>query len=145
MSLRALLHRFRPYASAAFQRALIDGSIDTPPPAIYPNYWLRGGVEADLPELHLRLAAQARWIGARTGSQSNVLLNNNRPYELAPYARVDLAISSLAFRPLRAGPEINLALRAQNLLDDRHPTPGFGGMDPPSFGRVILFQLGYSH
>jgi hypothetical protein len=74
-----------------------------------------------------------------------VLLNNNRSYELPPYAHVDVTVSSLALRPLRAGPEVNVSLRAQNLLDDRHPQPGFGGMDPPGLGRVILVQLGYSH
>ena len=145
LSLRALFHRVRPYASVAAQRAVVNSSIDTAPPAIYPNYWFRGGVEADLPELHLRTAAQLRWDGARTASQSNVLLNNNRTYALPAYAHLDVTVSSLAFRPLRAGPEVNVSLRAQNLLDDRHPQPGFGGMDPPGFGRVIMLQLGYSH
>jgi len=145
LSLRALFYRFRPYAALAAQRALVNGSIDTPPPAIYPNYWVRGGVEADLPDLGLRTAAQIRWDGARTASQSNVLLNNNRPYQLPAYAHVDVTVSTLAFRPLRAGPEVNVSLRAQNLLDDRHPQPGFGGMDPPGWGRVIMMQVGYTH
>jgi iron complex outermembrane receptor protein len=145
MTARALFYRLRPYASAAAQRTLLAGSLDTPPPSMYPNYWFRGGVEADFPELRLRMAAQVRWVGARTASQSNVLLTNNRPYELPSFAQVDLTVSSLAFRPLRAGPEVNLALRAQNLLDQRHPVPGFGGMDLPSPGRVIMLDVGYAH
>ena len=144
-SLRALFYRFRPYAAAAIQRAVVRGSIDTPPPASYPNYWFRGGIEADLSELYLRAAAQVRWDGARTASQSNVLLNNSQPYQLPAYAHVDVTLSTLAFRPLRAGPEINVSLHAQNLLDDRRPQPGFGGMDPPGFGRVVLLQVGYTH
>ncbi len=130
----------------AAQRAVVNGSIDTPPPAIYPNYWVRGGVEADLPELHLRTAAQVRWDGARTASQSNVLLNNNRP---VPAARVRARRRDRVDRWPSArcapAPRSNVSLRAQNLLDDRHPQPGFGGMDPPGFGRVIMLQLGYTH
>jgi outer membrane receptor protein involved in Fe transport len=145
LSLRALFQRFRPYAAVAAQREVVNGSIDTPPPAIYPNYWVRGGVEADLPDLHLRTAVQVRWDSARTASQSNVLLNNNRPYQLPAYAHVDVTVSTLALRPLRGGPEVNVSLRAQNLLDDRKPQPGFGGMDPPGLGRVIMMQVGYTH
>lgn len=145
MSARALLYRIRPYASAALQRTLVNGSIDTPPPPLYANYWLRGGVEADIPELHLRATAQARWISGRTSSQSNILLNNNRPYQLPAYARVDLTLASAAWRPFNAGPEVTLMLRAQNLLDDRRSVPGFGGMDLPSLGRLMLFEVGYTH
>lgn len=145
MSARALLRRLRPYAAAAAQRTLVAGSLDTPPPALYPNYWFRGGVEVDVPEARLRTVAQLRWVGSRGASQSNVLLNNNGPYQLPAIPSLDVTISSAAWRPFRAGPEVTLMLRAQNLLDDRKPVPGFGGMDPPSLGRVMMIELGYAH
>ena len=54
-------------------------------------------------------------------------------------------LSSAAWRPFSAGPEVTLMLRAENLLDDRNPVPGFGGMDPPSLGRQVMFEVGYTH
>jgi outer membrane receptor protein involved in Fe transport len=144
MSARALLYRLRPYASASLQRTLAGGSIDTPPPSLYPNLWLRAGAETDVPELHVRATAQVRWIGARGASQGNILLNNNRPYQLAGYARVDLTLASTGWRPIAAGPEVQVMLRAQNLLDDRHSLPGFGGMDLPSLGRAVMIEIGYT-
>jgi outer membrane receptor protein involved in Fe transport len=145
MSARALFYRLRPYLGAAAQRTLVSGSLDSRPPALYPNYWFRGGAEVAVPELHLRTVAQLRWVGARSASQSNILLNNNRPYQLPAIPSLDVTISSMAWRPVRSGPEVAVMLRAQNLLDDRKPVPGFGGMDPPSLGRVTMLQVGYTH
>lgn len=145
MSLQAqVLRVLRPYVAAAVQRAPATWALDAEPPPLYPNYWLRGGVEVEAPDAHVRSAVQVRWVGPRTASDSNVLLDNLTSYQLPGFAEVDAAVSTVGWRPFRPGPELTLALRVKNLLDNRRPVPGFGGMDIPALGRVAMLELGYA-
>jgi hypothetical protein len=139
------VRRVHPYVAATAQRAVVNGALDAVPPPLAPSYWLRGGIEADVPEAHLRSAAQVRWVGPRGSSQSNTLLNNNTPYQLPAFAEVDAALSTVGWRPLHPGPEVVVTLRGKNLLDNQRPVPGFGGLDVPALGRVAMLELGIAH
>jgi outer membrane receptor for ferrienterochelin and colicin len=88
----------------------------------------------------------ARYVGARTPSQSNLLLASGNPdmtnpiYMLQPYTLVDASLASWAI-PLsttdKAKPNLRVRTGVSNLLDVRYSEIGFNGVDIPALGRTV--------
>jgi iron complex outermembrane receptor protein len=95
----------------------------------------------DLSKYFLRGNAQVRVVGARSASQSNILLNSNSRYELAPYAMIDAALSSAGLYLLGAKRETRFTLSLRNLLGTLVSDPGFVGFDIPLPGRTVLLEI----
>jgi len=110
------------------------------PPTLYPTGMGAFGIDVDVPEGHLHCTIQARVVGPRGASQSNILINNSVPYDLPTYGTVDMTFTSVGLRPLGPQTETRLALVVRNLADYRWSEPGFGGYDIPSIGRTIFIE-----
>jgi outer membrane receptor for ferrienterochelin and colicins len=78
------------------------------------------------------LATEASYIGPRTSSQSNALIQGE-PYQLPAYIFVGLSLST-THRTLFGDRETSLSVRVNNVLDRRWSEPGFGGIEVPSAG-----------
>ena len=139
-TLRYAQSRLSSYLSGSFQQALKDGRLVSAPAESFPNFFGVLGADLDLPEAYLRTNAELRWISERGASQSNVWLNNDRPYTLPAYGLVNLTVSTVGVRWLGDRTETRFAVGARNLLDARYSEPGYGGFDTPSLGRVLFAE-----
>ena len=139
-TLRYAQSRLSSYLSGSFQQALKDGRLASAPAESFPNFFGVLGADLDLPEAYLRTNAELRWISERGASQSNVWLNNDRPYTLPAYGLVNLTVSTVGVRWLGDRTETRFAVGARNLLDARYSEPGYGGFDTPSLGRVLFAE-----
>jgi outer membrane receptor for ferrienterochelin and colicins len=100
-----------------------------------PIWYGSVGLLGRLPEWFVQAYAEFRFVGDRAASLENIRRNSLQPYTLAPYAVVDLCLSSLQLKLL--GAETQVSLRVQNLLATRYATAGYGGIDAPNLGRVF--------
>ncbi len=135
------------YVTGTAQRVLLEDEftrelemIEGPAPQ-YPNVMATAGLSARAPALHLSGNLHLRYVGARAASQSNILRNNEKAYELPAYATVDVTIQSAGWYLLGDGAETQARLHVRNLLDNHYSEPGFGGFDIPSLGRMIMLEL----
>jgi iron complex outermembrane receptor protein len=140
LTARASLGRFSPYLAAEMLLAWQDGALTLNLPH-YPAAQALAGLDADIPELRLRTSARLRVVGPRGASQSNVLHNNGKPYELPGYASLDLSATSSGWRPFGGDAEVQLQLTVTNALDARYHEPGFGGLDLPNVGRGVFLDV----
>jgi outer membrane receptor protein involved in Fe transport len=144
---RFKLSRITPYILGAAQLDITHDTdtgkrtLSTSPPPAYPIAMAIAGVTGVFPELFFSANAQVRFMGARGGSQSNVLLNNEQPYTLKPYAEIDVALATKGVKLLEGAGETRVSATARNLLDIRHSEPGFGGADVPASSRTFLIEL----
>ncbi|MFN7131978.1 MAG: hypothetical protein ACK4N5_07840, partial [Myxococcales bacterium] len=141
LKVRGALDRFAPYATVALQKTLDTSMKLQGPPPLYPDAFGRAGVSVDVPEAYLRANTQVRVVGPRGASQSNVLLNNQVPYELPGFFELDLAVTSAGVYLWSDAVETRLSLLVNNLLDRRYSEPAFGGFDIPVGGRYVLLEL----
>ena len=141
LSVNASFGHFAPYLLATVQQTFLGGAPSLGPPPLYPNEFGRVGMEVSFPLQHLLGTVQARVVGPRGASDSNVYLNNNQAYTLAPYASVDLAVSVVDLHPFGSRSVTRVRVSVSNLLDDRHFEPGSGGIDIPNLGRAFSLEL----
>ena len=112
-------------------------TIDT---LLYPTHMLKMGLNYKLPEAHLQTNVEARYTGARLGSESNnqliygVVGSATEHYKLDPYVLLDLYVSSMDVE-LWVARETRFGLKVSNLLDAEYAYPGYGGFDIPGFAR----------
>src|SRR5262249_18707185 len=92
-----------------------------------------------LPWWGLKFSAEASYIGARSASQSNVVLKST-PYELPGYPYLAAVISTQGRRIL-PNRDTNLALRVSNLINYGWVEPGFGGVDVPAQGITVFLTV----
>ena len=147
-SFRSHLGIASPYLQGALSWTTLEdpaspaqGHLSLTPPALYPAVSGTGGMNLDLSKYFLRGNAQVRVVGARSASQSNILLNSNSRYELAPYAMIDAALSSAGLYLLGAKREARFTLSLRNLLGTLVSDPGFVGFDIPLPGRTVLLEI----
>jgi iron complex outermembrane receptor protein len=141
-SLRFTWQWLSAYGNGTVEGAFSGSGFDGHAAALYPRGLGVIGVDVDLPRMHLHGNAQARIVGPRGGSQSNVYLNNNRYYELPTYGLVDLTISTAGLRLLGAqAGETRFVASGRNLADQRTPDPGYSGIDLPRLGRSFFFEI----
>ncbi|MGQ0503871.1 MAG: TonB-dependent receptor plug domain-containing protein [Myxococcaceae bacterium] len=137
---RFVYGRFSLQASGTLERPIIDNLIDSSAQALYPNATVTGRFNLALPEVFLNLNGQARWVGERGASQSNIALNNDEQYTLPSYFTADASISTVGLNFL-GGAQTAIALTVKNLTDTRYSEPGFGGFDIPNLGRTVALEL----
>jgi outer membrane receptor protein involved in Fe transport len=137
---RLVYQRFSLQTGGSLQRSIVDGLLSEDPPELYPNAMVFGRLGVAIPEIKITCMTQAKWVGERGASQSNVALNNDEPYTLPSYATVDVGVSTLGLNFL-GGAQTVLALSVKNLFDARYSEPGFGGFDIPNLGRTALLEL----
>lgn len=139
--LNARIKRFQPFGFVSGQGTIggTQGFLDPPP--LFPTASFGAGLTVDVPEVFLSATARVRGASRRGASQSNVLLNNDRPYALDAYALVDLSLRTKGLEPLGPGRETRLQVTVRNLLDTRWSEPGFGGLDIPMLGRTFMLEL----
>jgi len=117
-------------------------SPDAPNPSpLYPNWQGILGTDLDVPEAYLHLNVQARFVGERGASPSNVLLNNAVPYTLPAYGVLDVTISTQPLHPLGPTADTRLLLTARNLGPTRWSEPGNTGFDLPVIGPTFYLSL----
>jgi outer membrane receptor protein involved in Fe transport len=107
--------------------------------ALFPD--LSGGAGIDLAHApsKLGLYLEARYIGPRRPSGSNLALGAYEDGELGGYVEMDAHLSTRDL-VLVGDRETILSLRATNLFDARSTEGGFRGWDVPGRGRVIFFR-----
>jgi outer membrane receptor for ferrienterochelin and colicins len=140
-TLRFTHRRFSSYLAGCVQRAIVNGSLDSHPPASYPNAFGVLGADLAAPELYFRVNAELRMVSARGATQGNVTLNNGQSYTLPSYGMLGATISSAGLHLLGRSTETRLLVGARNLLDVRFSEPGYGGFDYPILGRVVFLEL----
>lgn len=127
-------------ASARSQNALDATLNQTQRVPATPVWFGSVGVAGRVPEIFAQLYVEARFAGDRLASTENVRRNALTAYNLAPYAVIDLCLSSLNLKLF--GAETSISARVQNILGTRYQTVGYGGFDAPNLGRTfeVTFQ-----
>lgn len=140
---------FKSYANYSFQRSrseepqrfgLTEDETITIDALLYPSHMMKMGVNYKIPDAYVQANVEARYIGARLGSESNneiiygVLGASTERYHLAPYVLFDLYVSSLDVELWRGRPT-RLGAKVTNLLDANYAYPGYEGFDIPGFAR----------
>jgi outer membrane receptor for ferrienterochelin and colicins len=143
---RVTTGRFDAFASFTYARARAQTEIekvlgqDRRFPTT-PEWWLSAGATLRVPEAFLQLYVEARAVGDRTSSKENSRINGQTGYVLAPYAVVDVALSTLELK--FAGTQARVMFRVQNLVGSPYSTAGYAGFDAPNLGRTL--ELVWSH
>jgi outer membrane receptor protein involved in Fe transport len=129
------------YLGGNVLRSIVAGRISAAPPAGFPNVTGSLGTNVDLTRWYLRGNAELRYTSSRGASEANVLVNDQRPYTLAPYVQADLTLSTTDLHPLGADTETRFLGGVRNLLDTRFSEPGYGGFDTPGLGRMLFLEV----
>lgn len=109
---------------------------------VYPSWNARSGVTVGVPSLPtvpLELGAQGRLVGPRRAADTS-LVENGEDLTFDPYFMLDVWLSTRELY-LVAGHESRLALRANNVLLERGPDPGFSGFEYPLRPGEILLEF----
>ena len=111
------------------------------PPEAYPTLFGLLGVDVDLKEIYLHGNAQARIVGPRGPSQSNVTLNNNRPYSLPTYSTFDITISTVRLHPFGPNTDTKILAAVRNISAGTRADPGFAGFDFPRIAENYYLEI----
>jgi outer membrane receptor protein involved in Fe transport len=130
----------KPFLTAAMAAPMRGGKPTLSASAAYPTLMGTAGVDVDLLRERLHLNGRLRYVGERGATSSNVAGNFGRPYTLAPFATVDLTVSTSKLFSFGKTGETRFVLSATNLLNHIHSEPGFGGYDLPVPGRRVLLE-----
>ncbi|MBM3271023.1 MAG: TonB-dependent receptor [Candidatus Sericytochromatia bacterium] len=105
---------------------------------LFPAVLANVGALAPAPGLPADLHLEIRYIGDMLPSSSN-LSRAPEPYRVPAAVYVDAGL--LARKFLVFGRPARVSAKATNLLDNRAPLPGFGGVDIPAPGRGFALTL----
>ena len=132
------------YASFEIQRSVRNLGQDGYLPRLvergatnYPDYIARLGAEL-APLRHLKVGAQASYVGPRPASDSNALALG-RTYTLPAYLMLNASLS-LVEVPLFPSAPFELSLYCHNLSDVHVADPGFTNVDYPIARRSFVLQ-----
>lgn len=134
------LPRVQPYLIGTVLGHAGANSLDFSPLPSFPSVQGIIGADLDLSEIHLRLNAQARVVGPRGATQSNVFINNAENYNLPGYTDLSATLSTTGLKLIGDG-ETRFSLSVTNLLGQNYSEPGFGGFDVPERGRRAMLEV----
>lgn len=106
---------------------------------LFPAYQVHLAGDYLLPWWGLRATLEASYVGPRTASQSNALIQG-QSYELPGYALVGAAVA-LPARSLIGDRPTSLTLRLNDVLSTHTSEPGFGGIDVPQPGLTAWLTI----
>jgi iron complex outermembrane receptor protein len=106
---------------------------------LFPAYQIHLRLDYALPWWGLRVAAEISYIGPRSASQSNALING-KAYDVPGYPFTALSIST-ANRVIIPHLQTSMALRVSDVINYRWIEPGFGGVDVPSQGITAFLTI----
>lgn len=114
------------------------------PASLFPNVSGGGGLDFALLPARLGLYLEARYVGPRRASGSNLVLSlGDTNYEndsLPGYVEIDANLSTRELY-LFQDVETVLSLRVTDLLAARHVEGGYRGWDIPTLGRTVFFRV----
>ncbi|MFH1811161.1 MAG: TonB-dependent receptor [Pseudomonadota bacterium] len=107
---------------------------------LYPPAIANGGLRYTLPWLPLRAGVEVSAASRRRASATNILAAG-RDYYLPATVQLGASVGTAGWHLFAPTKETAITFIARNLLDDRGPDPGFGGVDYPLVGRSFVLQL----
>jgi hypothetical protein len=105
----------------------------------YPAFMANAGL--GVPLGHVTAYLEARTVSGVPSSQSNFANNGHVAYLLPASTICDLTLSSREWSLARGS--LRGSLKLYNLFDATSATPGFGGVDYPELGRMVLVRMQY--
>jgi iron complex outermembrane receptor protein len=122
------------------QPVITTGDALRPPMPIYPGVQGHLAADAALPWVSgLHLSAELSVVGPRLASESNAI-EQFRSYALPAHALLSASCTLLDQRWLGTR-KTSLRLRVDNVLGSAVADPGYGGVDLPTPGRLVLFTV----
>ena len=106
---------------------------------MFPALIVGGGLLYWLPVVPLRLGLDGYFVAERGASSSNIL-QNGEAYELPAYFIMGAVITTTDLQ-LIDDRKTFVSFSAKNLLDERGPDPGFGGVDYPLASRTLFLSF----
>jgi outer membrane receptor for ferrienterochelin and colicins len=107
--------------------------------AVYPEAQAHFGVFAGSLASHLRGGADVAIVGRRRATDDNIL-EAGTPYYLPRYVTLGASLSTAGLK-LIGDHETTFSVTARNLTGSQFAEPGFGGVDYPALGRVIMVRI----
>jgi outer membrane receptor for ferrienterochelin and colicins len=134
------------YANFAYTRARRDPGVEGYQAELlgveataYPSYVANGGVRAR-PIEGLVISSELSWVSSRRASDQNIL-ENGSAYELPARFLWDANLRYADDFLLQNERMSALTLRMRNILGERGPEPGYGGVDYPLAPRTFMLGL----
>ena len=112
--------------------------------ALFPNVTAGGGIDLAYLPAKLGLYIEARYVGPRRASGSNLALSlglsNYDGDDLPGYVELDLNLSTRDLYVFEEN-ETVLSLRVTDVIGARHAEGGYRGWDIPTPGRIVFVRL----
>ena len=108
---------------------------------LYPKWQVLGNLGVGIPEARLYLSILGRFVTERGASDSNTVQNISRYYTLPSYGDLDVTLSTKDLYLIGDRRETIFTVSGRNLIGKTHSEPGYGGVDYPSQGRTLFFEL----
>lgn len=137
-SARLAFGRFSGYGWGSFLWNF--GKISNPPEA-YPMLFGLLGLDVSLKEIYLIGNVQARIVGPRGPTQSNLTLNNNQSYPIPSYAAFDINLSTTSLHLFGPSTDTRVLFSARNITAGNRIEPGYAGFDFPNIGASYYLEL----
>ena len=116
----------RQLGTEGYRARLVNGQAP-----LFPGIMVNAGIRYSMPQWYLRASLEGTYIGERIASDFNALERGER-YRLPSYFLLDATVASTDLGLFdEPGRKTTLSLVARNILDERGPDPGFGGVDYP--------------
>ena len=93
-----------------------------------------------VPQIKTGITFEQRYIGERSATQSNIVLNNGEEYKLGAYQVFNLTLYTKQLKLLPFG-RTKFSLSIRNLTDELFIEPGNNGIDIPGNRRTLYFQV----
>lgn len=111
------------------------------PPEAYPMLFGLLGIDVSLKEIYLIGNIQARIVGPRGPTQSNLTLNNNKAYDIPSYAAFDINLSTTAIHVFGPDADTRILFSVRNITAGNRVEPGYAGFDFPNIGANYYLEL----
>jgi iron complex outermembrane receptor protein len=118
-------------ARTAWQKAATGTAVESVSNQLFPALQFHLIGQYDVEAVGAHATVEGSYIGSRTSSQSNALLNG-KEYALPGYLYTSASLTWA--REVFGSNETRVGLRVNNVLNNRYADPGAGGVDVPAQG-----------